>query len=81
MKKELFLATVLTVSGVSIATDASAKVKCHGVAEAGKNDCHANGHSCGGYAKTDYDPKEWKFVDSQEECDKLKAVVKSKAKK
>lgn len=46
-----------------------AKVKCYGVAKAGKNDCAANGHSCAGQAKTDNDPKEWKHM-SKEDCAK-----------
>lgn len=33
--------------------------KCYGIVKAGKNDCHANGHSCAGSAKTDGDKAEW----------------------
>jgi len=35
------------------------KVKCYGVAKAGKNDCGTASHSCAGMAKTDNDPNEW----------------------
>jgi uncharacterized membrane protein len=40
------------------------KEKCYGVAKKGQNDCSnlAGTHSCGGYAKTDNDPGEWKYV-------------------
>lgn len=37
-------------------------VKCAGIAAKGKNHCGANGHSCGGYAKKDFDPNEWIYV-------------------
>ena len=36
--------------------------KCYGVAKAGKNDCGTAKHGCGGEAKTDNDPAEWKYV-------------------
>ncbi|MBC6418360.1 MAG: DUF2282 domain-containing protein [Prochloron sp. SP5CPC1] len=35
------------------------KEKCAGIVKAGQNDCGANGHDCGGYAKVDGDPNEW----------------------
>lgn len=35
------------------------KVKCYGVAKAGKNDCATASHSCAGAAKKDNDPTEW----------------------
>jgi uncharacterized membrane protein len=37
-----------------------AKVKCYGVAKAGKNDCATASHSCAGSSKKDNDPTEWK---------------------
>jgi uncharacterized membrane protein len=46
------------------------KEKCYGVAEAGKNDCAANGHSCAGQSKMDKDPTEWKYV-PKGECEKM----------
>ncbi|MBM5811918.1 MAG: DUF2282 domain-containing protein [Gammaproteobacteria bacterium] len=46
----------------------SGKVKCYGVAQAGHNDCAANGHACQGQARADNDPAEWKYA-SKEECD------------
>ena len=36
--------------------------KCAGVVKKGKNDCGANGHSCGGQAKKDNDPNEWVYM-------------------
>lgn len=36
--------------------------KCAGIAKKAKNDCGANGHACGGYAKKDNDPNEWVYV-------------------
>jgi uncharacterized membrane protein len=38
---------------------AADKVKCYGIAKAGKNDCGTASHSCAGMAKTDNDPNEW----------------------
>lgn len=45
------------------------KVKCYGVAKAGKNDCATASHSCAGAAKTDNDPTEWKMM-PKAECEK-----------
>jgi uncharacterized membrane protein len=42
------------------------KVKCYGVAKAGKNDCATASHGCAGAAKTDNDPAEWKFAPKAE---------------
>ena len=39
--------------------EGTAKVKCYGIAKAGKNDCATASHSCAGAAKTDNDPNEW----------------------
>lgn len=68
MKKTLSVAAavaVLSLVGVQSANALPAgKEKCYGIAEAGKNDCGANGHSCAGMAKAAHDPNEWKAVDS-----------------
>ena len=37
-------------------------VKCAGIAKKGKNHCGANGHTCGGKAKKDFDKNEWIYV-------------------
>jgi uncharacterized membrane protein len=42
--------------------DQGDKVKCYGVAKAGKNDCATASHSCAGAAKKDNDPTEWKHM-------------------
>jgi uncharacterized membrane protein len=42
------------------------KVKCYGVAKAGKNDCATASHSCAGAAKTDNDPADWKHMPKAE---------------
>ncbi len=58
------VATALTMTPPG-ATDASAeaKVKCYGVALAGKNDCAAGpGTSCAGTSKVDYQGNAWKLV-------------------
>jgi uncharacterized membrane protein len=48
---------------------AADKVKCYGVAKAGKNDCGTASHSCAGMAKTDNDPNEWVSM-PQDACEK-----------
>jgi uncharacterized membrane protein len=45
------------------------KVKCYGVAKAGKNDCATASHGCAGVSKQDNDPAEWKFM-PRAECEK-----------
>jgi uncharacterized membrane protein len=56
----LALAGVLAQS--ASAADAAAKEKCYGVAQAGKNDCAANGHSCAGQSKSAANGAEWVYV-------------------
>lgn len=56
------------------AEDAAGKEKCLGVADAGKNDCAGNNHSCAGQSKTAKDPKEWKYV-PKGECEKMGGKV------
>ena len=43
-------------------------VKCAGIAKKGQNHCGANGHSCGGKAKVDFDKNEWVYV-RKDVCD------------
>jgi uncharacterized membrane protein len=50
------------------------KVKCYGVAKAGKNDCATASHSCAGAAKKDNDPAEWKHL-PKAECEKAGGKV------
>lgn len=59
-------AAVAFIAAVNAPVDAVAakgnKEKCYGIVAKGKNDCAANGHSCGGYAAVDNDPNEWILV-------------------
>jgi uncharacterized membrane protein len=50
------------------------KIKCYGVAKAGKNDCATASHSCAGAAKKDNDPAEWKHM-PKAECEKAGGKV------
>jgi uncharacterized membrane protein len=56
--------------------------KCAGIVKAGKNDCGANDHACGGGAKTDSDPEEWIYV-PEGTCEKIVGgkVIKPEPKK
>ena len=72
--------SLLALGGATAsAADDAAKEKCSGVAAAGMNDCATGAHSCAGQAKTDKDPKEWKYV-PKGECEKMggKIVVPEK---
>jgi len=55
----------------------ASKVKCLGIAKAGKNDCKsANGsHSCAGMATADNDANDWNYSDSAEDCTKAGGKV------
>ena len=60
-----------------------AKIECKGVATMWVNDCSAtdaNGysHSCGGKAKTNFDPSEWLKM-SPKDCKEVQAVLKKPA--
>jgi uncharacterized membrane protein len=44
--------------------------KCYGNVKAGTNDCGTSKHGCGGLAKVDNDPEEWKYV-PKGTCEKL----------
>ena len=52
------------------------KVKCYGIAKAGKNDCGTATHGCAGAAKVDNDPAEWKYA-PKAECEKLGGKLES----
>ena len=64
------LSAALALAAVSAPAVAADKEKCYGIAQAGKNDCAANGHSCAGQAKMDKDGAEWKFV-AKGSCTKM----------
>ena len=61
----------------AMASSGGEKEKCYGIAKKAKNDCHTDAHACGGLAKTDYDPKEWKFV-KKGKCKKIQEKIKKK---
>jgi uncharacterized membrane protein len=75
MKKKV-LTSAIIAGAVSLAAgsagvaNAANKVKCYGVAPAGKNDCAARGHSCGGHSSESYSYKEW-AVKTEEECKEM----------
>ena len=52
------IGSLLAVGAANADQDAGKddKVKCYGVAKAGKNDCATASHSCAGAAKKDNDP-------------------------
>jgi uncharacterized membrane protein len=55
------------------------KVKCYGIAKAGKNDCATATHGCAGAAKADNDPTEWKYAPAAE-CEKMGGKAEGAAK-
>ncbi len=66
-KSPVFLAAALLAAANFAASDAAKaadkKVKCYGVALAGKNDCQAGpGTSCQGSSTVDYQGNAWKLV-------------------
>lgn len=57
------LAAAVTLAAVPQASAQGAKVKCFGVALAGKNDCAAGpGTTCAGTSKVDYQGNAWTLV-------------------
>ncbi|MCJ7421964.1 DUF2282 domain-containing protein [Sphingomicrobium astaxanthinifaciens] len=56
------------VRGAQTSEASAEKVKCYGVALAGKNDCAAGpGTSCAGTSTVDYQGNAWKYVEGGEE--------------
>jgi len=72
--------SLLALGSVTAAADDAAKEKCSGIAAPGENDCASVAHSCAGQAKTDKDPKEWKYV-PKGECEKMGGKVVAPEKK
>lgn len=57
-------------TAVADAGEAAEKVKCYGIALAGKNDCAAGpGTSCAGTSTVDYQGNAWTYADSEAACD------------
>jgi uncharacterized membrane protein len=62
------LSAALAMS-VSVQPAHAAKLKCYGVALAGKNDCAAGvGTTCAGTSKVDYQGNSWKYVETDKTC-------------
>jgi len=65
------VASLVTLAAISLPAAADeGKEKCYGVAQAGKNDCAANGHACAGQSKASKDANEWIYVPTGT-CDRL----------
>ena len=71
--------SLLALGSATVSAD-EAKEKCLGIAAAGQNDCASPAHSCAGQAKTDKDPKEWKYV-PKGQCEKMGGKVAAPDKK
>ena len=67
------------VATAAQAADAPTKVKCYGIAKAGKNDCKSatGSHSCQGHASKDNDPGDWNFVADKAACEAAKGTTEA----
>jgi uncharacterized membrane protein len=70
----------LLALGTTTASADATKEKCAGIVKAGENDCHTDKHGCGGQAKSDNLPDEWKWV-PKGECEKMGGKVLPSEKK
>jgi uncharacterized membrane protein len=72
------LTAALSVSA-TVSTEAqAAKLKCYGVAMAGKNDCAAGpGTTCAGTSKVDAQGNAWKYVEANS-CSEVSIEVNGK---
>jgi uncharacterized membrane protein len=80
-KKRATAAVVAGALGAALALTASpepanaAKLKCYGVAMAGKNDCAAGpGTTCAGTSKVDGQGNAWKYVEANS-CDEVTITI------
>lgn len=85
MKKNTKIAALVTatiISSMACATFSSAeentKVKCYGIAKAGKNDCKTMKHSCAGKAMHDNEGDEFMLVADKETCEHEKGMLTPK---
>ena len=62
--------TLLALGSATVSAEDTAKEKCHGIAEKGKNDCGTAKHSCAGQATEDKSADDWKYV-PKGQCEKL----------
>jgi len=84
MNKMLLSAALAGVFAAGVAAsaqaqDTSAKVKCYGIAHAGKNDCKAAdaSHSCKGQAKVDNSKVDFMLVADKAACDAAKGSTET----
>ena len=69
MEKEKLL-VMIAISGLVAGFNAQGAetrdgyAECKGIAPSGANNCGAHDHACNGYAKTDWDPEEWVWVET-----------------
>jgi uncharacterized membrane protein len=73
------LALAAALEQSAAAADGAAKEKCYGIAQAGQNDCAANGHSCAGQSTSAANGAEWKYV-PQGTCERLGGSLTPKPK-
>lgn len=79
MNKMLVSAAIagIFVAGVAAQAADAPKVKCFGIAKAGKNDCKASdsSHACKGQAKADNSKVDFSEVADKAACDAAKGTV------
>lgn len=75
----LALGIAASAGSAFAADDATAKEKCFGIAEAGKNDCGGTSskHACAGQSKVSKDPDTFKFV-AKGTCEKMGGKLTAK---
>jgi uncharacterized membrane protein len=66
--------SLLALGSTAVSASDATKEKCAGIVKAGQNDCGNDKHGCGGQAKADNLPDEWKYV-PKGECEKMGGKV------
>ena len=62
----------------SVMAKGAAKVKCFGVAKAGKNNCAGAKHSCQGTSKEDFNTRDFVYIDKSDCVEKLTTIYGTK---
>jgi uncharacterized membrane protein len=80
MKKKVLTSAIIAgtmslAAGSAGIANAENKVKCYGVAMAGKNDCAGQGHSCAGSSNKEYSYDDWKVM-TEEKCEEMHGSLK-----
>ena len=78
--KKIIMSAVagLVATGLVVPPQAVAKIHCKGIATKWNNSCEANGHACGGAAKTHFDKNE--FLDmGKDDCKAVQKALRSEA--